>query len=391
MSTELARREQQAGEVVQQDALLPVMSFEQAVARRDVMVRMVHDQMKEGVDFGTIPGVAKPSLWKPGAEKLGVLFGLVATYEQTEVEDWTGEQHGGEPFFNYKLKCQLRRDGVLKGEGLGSCNSWEAKYRYRKAERVCPQCGAEAIIKGKEQFGGGWLCWKKKDGCGAKFQDGNKDIEGQDAGRKRNPEIYDQVNTCLKIGKKRCFIDGIITTTGASEFFTQDVEDIAPFNREPNEAVLHGESHEQLTQRRIDEEQAKLDKQRAARQPPPAPAPPTPSTEAPPAKQATEVPAEVPPAVAKLWAGMTDMKSSIEVLLAGKAKLKQLLPEYGESEYYRVLKHHGAEHANQFQELAPMKRVARDLLSIVETAEEMAAAPEQPKKPYQAVNDDVPF
>ncbi|NNG16955.1 MAG: hypothetical protein HKM89_10785 [Gemmatimonadales bacterium] len=35
----------------------------------------------------------------------------------------------------------------------------------------CPECGGtEAVIKGKEQFGGGWLCWDKKGGCGWKGQ-----------------------------------------------------------------------------------------------------------------------------------------------------------------------------------------------------------------------------
>ena len=34
---------------------------------------------------------------------------------------------------------------------------------------LCPECGQPAIIKGKEEWGGGWVCWKKEGGCGAKF------------------------------------------------------------------------------------------------------------------------------------------------------------------------------------------------------------------------------
>ncbi|KKM17042.1 hypothetical protein LCGC14_1679670, partial [marine sediment metagenome] len=34
---------------------------------------------------------------------------------------------------------------------------------------VCPECGQPTIIKGKEEWGGGWVCWKKEGGCGAKF------------------------------------------------------------------------------------------------------------------------------------------------------------------------------------------------------------------------------
>jgi len=36
---------------------------------------------------------------------------------------------------------------------------------------ICPECAVPAIIKGKEEYGGGWLCYKKKGGCGAKFKD----------------------------------------------------------------------------------------------------------------------------------------------------------------------------------------------------------------------------
>lgn len=37
---------------------------------------------------------------------------------------------------------------------------------------TCPDCHkVGAIIKGKQDFGGGYLCWDKKGGCGSKFTD----------------------------------------------------------------------------------------------------------------------------------------------------------------------------------------------------------------------------
>lgn len=33
----------------------------------------------------------------------------------------------------------------------------------------CPECGVEAVIKGRPEHGGGWVCWKKADGCGKKW------------------------------------------------------------------------------------------------------------------------------------------------------------------------------------------------------------------------------
>lgn len=41
-----------------------------------------------------------------------------------------------------------------------------------KPAQNCPQCGkSRAVIKGKPEYGGGWLCFKKKGGCGATWQD----------------------------------------------------------------------------------------------------------------------------------------------------------------------------------------------------------------------------
>ena len=40
------------------------------------------------------------------------------------------------------------------------------------AKAVCPACGADAIIKSKAEWGGGWVCFKKKGGCGVKWPEG---------------------------------------------------------------------------------------------------------------------------------------------------------------------------------------------------------------------------
>ena len=80
----------------------------------------------------------------------------------------------------------------------------ESKYRWRQAKRQCPSCGAEAIIRGKAEYGGGWLCWKKQNGCGAKFAATAPEIVAQVADRIENPDLADTFNTVLKMAKKRC-------------------------------------------------------------------------------------------------------------------------------------------------------------------------------------------
>jgi hypothetical protein len=178
-------------------------------------------------DYGTIPGAGtRKVLLLPGAQKLCRMRGLSPDYEvMSEDEDWTGERHGGEPFFNYKIKCILFREDRRMGSGVGACNSFEKKYRYVKQERTCPTCGSAAIGKSKEEWGGGWYCNKNRGGgCGAKFQKGDARIEGQAQGQVANPDVADLQNTILKMAKKRAYIDATLSVVGASEFFTQDIE-----------------------------------------------------------------------------------------------------------------------------------------------------------------------
>jgi len=219
----------------------PVMSIAEMKDRYQMMARITGEIMREGQDYGAIPGTGKkPSLLKPGAEKLTTFFGLRKEFDIVKQdEDWMGTEHGGEPFFYYLVRCSLWRDNVLVAAADGSCNSWESRYRYRKAERVCPQCQADAIIKGKQEYGGGWVCFKKRGGCGAKFPDGDQAIEGQQTGRILNKDIYDQVNTILKMAEKRALVATTLLAVAASEFFTQDMEDIidGDWTEQPKAAV----------------------------------------------------------------------------------------------------------------------------------------------------------
>lgn len=181
----------------------------------------MRDVMQPGQDYGLIPGCGpKPTLLKPGAEIIGLLFRLEPKFEVT-IKD-LGNNHR-----EYTIQCRLERGGANMGEGVGSCSTMESKYRWRQADRRCPKCGAAAIIAGKAEYGGGWLCFAKKGGCGAKFAKDDASITGQALGRVENPDIADVWNTCLKIAKKRSYVDAILTRTAASRLFTEDVEDFA--------------------------------------------------------------------------------------------------------------------------------------------------------------------
>lgn len=209
--------------------LMPALSIKESVERRNQMVEFVKAILVNGTDFGPIPGTKKPTLLKPGAEKLCTFFGLTKQFAIIErTEDWTGKDHGGEPFFYYLYRCKLLRGDKLIAESDGSANSFETKYRWRNAKQTCPHCGKPAIIKGKAEYGGGWVCFKKNDGCGAKFGDNDKAITDQQVGRVPNADIADQVNTLQKMAQKRALVGTTLLAVNASEFFTQDVEDMQP-------------------------------------------------------------------------------------------------------------------------------------------------------------------
>jgi hypothetical protein len=212
---------------------MPALGVEQAVQRYQQLAQFIASVLKENLDYGKVPGSSKNVLLKPGAEKLGMFFGLNARFTiDSSIEDWTGAEHGGEPLFHYQFRCTLTRGGAFMGEGVGSCNSRESKYRYRSAERKCPECGKETIKKSKfpprdrPNAAPGWYCFAKIGGCGATFDAGDPDIEDQQAGKVLNPDICDLVNTISKMAQKRSLIAAILVTVNASDYFTQDLEDM---------------------------------------------------------------------------------------------------------------------------------------------------------------------
>ena len=143
------------------------ISLEEANRRSRMLQEFVREQMVEGEDYGVIPGVAnKPTLFKPGAEKLNAIFGLAPLAELTNrVEDWDAG------FLSYEVKVTLinKRTGRVEAEGVGLCNSRERKYKNQDAANVA--------------------------------------------------------NTILKMSKKRALIDATLSATRASGMFSQDIDD----------------------------------------------------------------------------------------------------------------------------------------------------------------------
>jgi hypothetical protein len=195
----------------------------QAVKRAQHRVRQIQAElMNAGEDFGVIPGTEKATLLKPGAEKLCAFYRLVAVFD---VKRTFGDNRT-RPHITVEIRADMHlgsADGPKVGEGLGSANSWEKKHRYRIAKRTCPECEGpikRSRFEDRDSGQKGWYCLA----CGTNFDRFDKQIAAQDLGMVENPDPADVENTCLKVAKKRAYIDGTLTTTATSGLFSQDRE-----------------------------------------------------------------------------------------------------------------------------------------------------------------------
>lgn len=123
--------------------------------------------LKPNADYGIIPGCRKPSLLKSGAEKLAAHFGFSTSISiENRLEDYDKR------LVAYEIKVTVYDTaGRIIAEGIGAANSQERKF-----------------LKG---------------------------------------DFFSQINTVTKMAKKRAYVDALLTATGSSGIFTQDMEDIS--------------------------------------------------------------------------------------------------------------------------------------------------------------------
>lgn len=197
--------------------------------RLEFVREIMRKEMREGQDYGKIPGCGdKPSLLQPGAQKLLMTFNLREQIKREVMRDLAHPSIPGHREYEFVVTVFPAAQGLEFGwDGVGTCSTFESKYRYRKAERKCPKCGKSTIIAGKEEYGGGFICWKKKGGCGEKFATDEPAIVNRPADDVENEDPADSWNTCRKMAFKRALVAAAINATNTSELWTQDLEDMA--------------------------------------------------------------------------------------------------------------------------------------------------------------------
>lgn len=182
-----------------------VVSPAEALARMQELQAFVRTVMAPGIDYGSIPGTEKPTLFQPGAQKLAEVYGFAHRFEDVTVtEDWD------RPFFMYRKRCvlTLRRDGRYIGDGIGSCNSREDRYAWRWVfANEVPSGVDREKLKAKE------FASKRSGTTYVKY-------------RVPNEDICSLVNTIEKMACKRSYIHAVISVTRSAGVFTQDLEDL---------------------------------------------------------------------------------------------------------------------------------------------------------------------
>lgn len=192
-----------------------VKSIEDIKQEVTLLDKFYKELMQSGTDYGTIPGTDKPTLYKSGAELLRLRFGFETRFEFTNI---VKDRESG--YYEYEVLCHVYDKGTLVADGVGACNSMESRHRYRW---VFPSKLPPDIDKSK-------LATRT-----VRTRSGNTQQY-----RLENENPQDLQNTILKMAKKRAFVDAILTATGASRIFTQDVEDF--YEAEYHETTRSDES-----------------------------------------------------------------------------------------------------------------------------------------------------
>jgi len=156
--------------VVQENDLLPkmVMGIESMKAMHDEKMAFIKDVMVDGHDYGKIPGCGdKPTLLKPGAEKLLQVYGLGSKMERMSETDMNETKR-----YEVCYKCSVFRKntGMVVAECEGSVCSEEKGFWQKTPQRM--------------------------------------------------------KNTMRKMAQKRAFVGAALFATGCSDVFTQDIEDM---------------------------------------------------------------------------------------------------------------------------------------------------------------------
>lgn len=179
--------------------LQPIAAPAEIITAQNATRELIQHALQQGRDYGKFGGIDKPSLLKPGAERIILAFGCYAKFTVVESEIdhdrevrwskrkklWNNRHQGDRSFewgeeegtslglYRYVVRCDIvsRETETVVGSGTGSASTLESKYIDRP-----------------------------------------RDLE----------------NTVLKMASKRALVGAALVTFGLSDQFTQDLDDRDP-------------------------------------------------------------------------------------------------------------------------------------------------------------------
>ena len=96
--------------------------------QRNQLKKFITHQLTKDSDFGVIPGTPKPSLYKPGAEKLANIFKLGSRIIKNEKNIDLKNNYA-------QIDITVEVYSLITGKAIATCegiaNSYESKNRFR--------------------------------------------------------------------------------------------------------------------------------------------------------------------------------------------------------------------------------------------------------------------
>lgn len=180
------------------------LSAAHVVQSAHLIQQILKSVMKEKIHYDVLPGCKSKSLLKPGAEKILSTFRISC---HPMVQDLSVDGVA-----RFRVLADGRTpNGQVVGVGVGEASSDETKWKWRRAK-----CDDEYNTTPADRRR---IDFQRMDGRMQQV-------------RQVRTEAADLANTVLKMAKKRALVDLCLTTTAASDCFTQDIEDLSHELRE---------------------------------------------------------------------------------------------------------------------------------------------------------------
>ena len=163
---------------------------------------MMRAVLVEGTDYGTVPGSSKPSLWKPGAEKLLQWFGFGHEIEKAETE-----RNGDGTRVGVTYRCTVFKEmGDGRKVTVATCEGYTG---YDEDTFYTTEQDARRKAEAAERR---WAAQYRRPVNPAKWEYAT--------------EYKAPWNSLIKIAQKRALVGAALQATSASTLFTQDLEDM---------------------------------------------------------------------------------------------------------------------------------------------------------------------